>query len=137
MDNVVNVWFPILAVIISVISLVISYSNSRFMKKFEAAKKRTEIMSNVSTTLVFLRKERDHLFLVKDICNGCPSSRAESICSRYNSLIERLDGLYQELDEMTDVGDPIRLEYAIAKHKKVQQDAKEFGSIHNKKAAVE
>jgi hypothetical protein len=121
MEEIIKMWLPIGAFLISIISIVISLSNFRFARKFEAAKKRTELLSNVLATISILKNKRDQLLLVNRICEGCPKSQAESICAEYDAIIKDEEEFYQKVESLTDIADPIQVEHAIAKNEQVQK----------------
>jgi hypothetical protein len=122
MDKFINIWLPICAIFISIISLFISFSNYRFTRKFEAAKKRTELISNLLSSLAILRNKKDLLFSISKICEDCPKSNAESICLQYDQIIKKYEEYDQNIDKMVDVSDPIGLENAIANQKKLREE---------------
>ncbi len=108
------------------ISILLSLVNFRFNKRFEAVKKRTELLMTLLQTMSVMKSKREQLLLVKDICKKCPASRSDKVCSDYDKTIERLETTYKKYDRLLSVADPIRLEYELADFKKLYHKTKTF-----------
>lgn len=73
MEHFIRFWIPLGALIISVVSHIISVSNKQFVKRYETAKKRTEFLPKILQTIAVLRSKKDQLFLVKAITSFAES----------------------------------------------------------------
>lgn len=107
MEHFIRFWIPLGALIISVVSHIISVSNKQFVKRYEAAKKRTEFLPKILQTIAVLRSKKDQLFLVKDICAGCQGNQADKICNDYDQFIDDIEKQYRDYEEMLLISDPI------------------------------
>lgn len=126
MNDLLSFWLPICAFIISFISLGISISNMMFSRKYEAAKKRTELMVKILRIKTILKEKKANLFKVKDICKNCPKGAADHICSSYENDINKISELYQKIDDRVNVSDPIPLELILAKIESYQTSIQEY-----------
>jgi hypothetical protein len=100
--------------------------NMRFTKRFESAKKRTELLSLILDGMAVLRAKKEQLLSVKDLCHACPKSRAEQICSSFENLIQKLGHKYEEIEGMIKITDPIKIEHILAKQEKLDRDVSDF-----------
>ncbi len=126
MENLLKLWLPIGAFLISIVSLSLSVTNMRFTKRFESAKKRTELLSMLLDEMAVLRTKKEQLLSVKELCHTCPKNQAEQICSGYNNLIKSLEHIYEEIEEMTRITDPIKVEHILARQGKLNRDMTDF-----------
>ncbi len=115
MENFVKFWVPIGAIIISIVSLWISLSNSRFNKRFEAAKKRTEFLSLLLQSMINISIKREEIHSALRKCQeaGCPKNMTEDVLARYDEIMKTSEGLYS-IFQQANYKDPIKTEFALA-----------------------
>lgn len=122
MENLIKFGLPIGAFVISMISLVFSFKNMRFTKRYESAKKRTELLFMVLDGITVLRAQKEQLLSLKELCRACPESRAEQICSDYDKLIESQGLTCEDIEKMTKITDPIMFEYALGRQGRLSKN---------------
>jgi hypothetical protein len=126
MENVIKLWLPIGAFLISIVSLLLSIFNMRFAKRFEGAKKRTELLSVLLDGMAVLSAKKEQLLSVKELCHGCPKSLSDELCSRYEGLIQSLERRYEEIEGMTRITDPIKVEHALSRQERLNRELSDF-----------
>lgn len=122
MESVIKLWLPIGAFLISIGSLLLSVTNIRFAKRFESAKKRTELLSMLLDVMAVLRSKKEQLLSVREICQGCPKSGADEICVGYEGLIQSTEDIYERVEGMTRITDPIKVEHVLAMVDKLHRE---------------
>lgn len=126
MENIIKLWLPMGAFLISILSLLLSIINMRFAKSFESAKKRTELLSLLLDGMAVLSAKKEQLLSVKEICHGCPKSLADKLCSAYEGLIQSLEQRYEDIEGMTKITDPIKVEHALARQERQNREMLDF-----------
>jgi hypothetical protein len=121
-DPIINLWLPIGAIIISLISLYLSLSKNRFYRKYEAAKKRSELVTAFLNTRTTLKSKQAELLKVKEICKNCPSSLGDNLCKQYEQLIKIIDYNLNIIAEAVTFNNPIKIELLLTKHSITHDD---------------
>jgi len=123
-ETLVKFWIPVGAIVISIISLLISLSNIRFNKRYEAAKKRTEMLSFLVQTMTACILKRDQMKRALEKCEDILKKRKNYENSPAKVLIEKAraevarigrdwETVYKSVEEL-DCTDPIRMEQYLA-----------------------
>lgn|GEM_PF-5741984 len=112
METILKYFLPIGAFAISIVSLLVSFFNSRFNKRFEAAKKRNEIHSLLSDNWTTFEIKSMQYHLALGVCKGCeecPKATSEMIRSHWLNLLKGLRTQWYRLEKSISP-DPIELE---------------------------
>lgn len=122
MITIISFWLPIGAFIISIVSITISLSNTIFNRRFESAKKRTELVSELLKSKSFLESKREELFKVKTICADCSASQGNELCEKYDELIENINKTCKAIDKLKSNPNPIKFQRILTKQLLTQQN---------------
>jgi hypothetical protein len=124
----IMLWLPVIAVAISVASLLLSLSNSVFNRKYEAAKKRTELITKTMEIMKALKDKRSELIKVKEICANCVGTQGKELCDKYDELIDVIETKSRYLEEATNLNNPLKIEQFLRRHIITSQGIFEFAN---------
>lgn len=120
MDILFKYVLPIGAFTISLLSIGISMWNLRFSRRYEAAKKKTELLTTILGAMAKLAEAKDRMRNIEGKCRDCVDENGRKLDEAMSSLYSKVENLYEEICNATTVTDPVKIQEAIGMVERVR-----------------